>query len=225
MYALRSISYLIELVHPPMQHDVQKLQELYRELSSPPLSLYQNFNVAAGGAQLSNATTAAGAASTMTITGDRIQILEQRTAVDPEEFARRAVQVVEVAGRHVPYQVFMPIQFVVRTLLNPQQHHDTRELVGQQMCNLSQDMLDSLGRQPNLYGIRLVFPQDDASNSIFNVRVESYNTDHRSLFIENAGIFPTPLPANEPERLAEGFEATYGFIQENLARMVRSFDQ
>ncbi|MEQ8764993.1 MAG: hypothetical protein RL885_13760 [Planctomycetota bacterium] len=225
MYDLRSISYLIELVHPPMQHDLQKLQEFYNELSKPPLTLYQNFNVAPGGAQISNAAIGAGAASTLTITGDRIQILEQRTPVDPEEFARRAVQIVELAQRHLNYQVFMPIQYVVRTLINPHTTHDTRRLVGRQMCNLSADTLESIGREPNLFGIRLVFPQDDTSNSIFNVRVESYNTDHRSLFIENAGIFPTPLPAGEPERLAEGFNATYTFIRDNLARMVRNFDQ
>jgi len=226
-YDLRSISYLAELIHPPVQHDVAQLQQLYRGFSEPRTAApYLNFNVVPGGAQLGNAV-AKGASSTATFLPDRVQVFEQHTAVAPEDFVQRTMAVAQAALASLSLQVFLTSQFVVRALINPVHIHDTRELIGARMCNFADGGMSGFERKPNVFGVRLAFPQDPSSvqTSLFNVRIESFNADVRSLFIENSGVFPVPMVAQQLDRIGDDFRTTYDFIQSDVARLVAHFDR
>ena len=54
-YGLRSIAFVAELIHPPVQHDPRALQRLHSELFASPECSYRDFRLIPGGAQFSNA--------------------------------------------------------------------------------------------------------------------------------------------------------------------------
>ena len=54
-YALRSIAFVAELIHAPVQHDPHGLQKLHGALFGSAECSYRDFRLVPGGAQFSNA--------------------------------------------------------------------------------------------------------------------------------------------------------------------------
>ncbi len=223
-YQPRTIAYLAELLHPPSDPNPRPLQKLHNELfvaSSPPP--YAGFQVTPGGAVLSNPAHRPQSVSQVTFLPDRIQFREELTALTPETFGERVLQVVEAAVPLRGIQVLSTSQVVLRSLVNPRHWRDSREFMQQAVLGVDEE-LETLGRVPGTYGLRLSFPPGDAENRPVDLRVESYNADPRSLFLEvRAAHGPIPVPQGLPT-LREHVDATYRFLTDRALPFVGRFD-
>ena len=226
LYNPRTIALICELYHPPMTPDPGQIQRVHNQMFQSGDPAYSCFAVTPPlGAVLSNPVTQPGASSQVAFLPDRFQFREELSSLTPDGFAQRvktiAAQVSELRG----IQVFTAQQVTVRTLVNPRTFKDSRAYLKQGMFGF-QDQVEAFGRDPQLYGIRLVFPpdQEKGQSSAFSLRIESFNNDPRSLYLENQASFGPVMVEQGLDPLEENVLAAYRFVVEESLRFVSRFD-
>ncbi len=225
-YGLRSIAFVAELIHAPVQHDPRLLQRLHGELFASSEASYRDFRLVPGGAQLSNAAGGLPGApvSCVNLLPDRVQIREEQTGQSREDFEARVGHLARAVLDVLPVKLFLAQQYAVRSVVNPQSTADAREFMLRTIFGFDDNLLGAFAGAPTLAGLRLAFPPAQAGGGIFNVRVESFSNDNRSLFLEAVGTFAQPVKADGVDGLVQGFDATYDFLQERLVTFVGQFD-
>ena len=225
-YGLRSIAFVAELIHPPIQHDPRSLQRLHSELFGSTECSYRDFRLIPGGAQFSNAMGGLPGmpVSCANLLADRVQIREEQTGMAREEFELRVGHLARAVLASLPVKLFLAQQYAVRSVINPHTSADAREFMLRTLFGFDDALLNTFPAPPSLAGLRLAFPPAKEGNGIFNVRVESYSSDNRSLFLETVGTFWQPVQADGVDGLVQRFEATYDFLQDQLIQFVAQFD-
>jgi hypothetical protein len=227
-YAPRTIALVTELIHPPVQPDPARVQRVHNFLFESGGSPYQSFAVTPLGAVLSNPVSRPGAASTAAFLADRFQFREEHTGLTVEEFAARVRRVSELIVQHGPIQVFTAQQVLLRTLVNPRNFKDSRAFLKQGMFRFDQQTED-FGREPELLGIRLVFPATEEHSQAHALRIESFHNDPRSLYLEEQATF-APILVNAGlvnsglEAVEANLHEAYAFLVERALRFVGRFD-
>ena len=223
-YPLRTIALQCDLFHPPMEPSPVHVQRVHNELFQTPDPAYKSFSFAPSGAVLSNPVSRPGEVSTAAFLADRFQFREELTSLTVDEFAERVRTISERVARLSPVQVFTAQQVTVRTLVNPRHFKDSRTYLREGMFGFS-DQIESFGRKAELYGLRLVFPPTPEEPNAHALRIESFTSDARSLFLENQASFAPVLVARGLEVLSENVATAYAFLVERSLSFVGRFDQ
>ena len=122
-----------------------------------------------------------------------------------------------------PVQLFTAQVVTIRTLINPRRFQDSRAYLKDGVFGFGEELAD-LGREPQLYGMRLVFPPTPQEPWAFTLRVESFANDPRSLFLENQGSFGPLVGAAGYETLQHNIGATYDFLAQRALPFLGHFD-
>jgi hypothetical protein len=223
-YEPRTIAFLTEIFHPPVAHDARRLQSVHAEVFSNSSAGYRNFNLVPGGACLANPLPQAGAVSAASFLADRVQIREEGTGVGVEEFAARLDALGRLSMERLGLQVFVAQQVTVRSLVNPRRERDSRLFLSRDVLRLPPAASEAFGRATRLVGLRFVLPGVPEDPGTYNLRIESYDADPRSLFLEVVGTFPPILPANGVETIVKNLRTTYRFLVERACVFVESFE-
>jgi len=227
-HALRSIAFVAELIHQPARHEPKVLQKLHSELFGDAAASYRDFRLIPGGAQLSNtaATALPGQpVSCANILADRVQVREEQTGTSRDDFRSRTDEIARACLGNVPGEVFLAQQFTVRSVVNLHTSEDSRSFMLGGLFGFEPTQLVGFPGEPSLAGMRFTFgPDASAGGGIFNVRIESFAQDNRSLFLETIGTWPKPVNEEALGALAERFDATYAFQEEKLVAFVSQFD-
>lgn len=224
-YDPRTIAFFVELLHPPMQHDARKLQALHSELFTDAKAFYRNFAVIEGGAAYSNPPSMPNASSVATFLTDRVQVREEFTGTTLDDACARVERIAGLAVSQLNVQLFTAQQCVVRSLVNPRHFRDSRDFLARALFRFTQDDLQTFGRPAQLLGMRFVFPRLDGKPEIYSLRLESYNGDPRSLYLENVGTFGPLLAAQGLGALAENLRESYRFLTEEVLQFLTRFDK
>ena len=223
-YQPRTIALIAELVHTPVDPDPRPLQKVHGQLFEGPSPPYAGFQVVPGGAVLSNPVAQQGAVSQVAFLADRLQFREERTALTPDAFAQRVRRVLEVAAPARGLGVLSAAQVIVRSLINPRQWQDAREFLREAVLGLDSDGLEAFGRDPGLYGVRFSFPGESESAQPIDLRIESFQADPRSLFLElRAAHGPIRLDTGL-DALEEHVHSTYRFLVDRALPFVARYD-
>ena len=224
-YDIRTIAFLAEVLHPPMDLDAKAIQNLHAELFDIPELAYRNFALAPDGIHMTNPVDQPGAVSSVSFLIDRVQFREEMTGMTMEEFGKRmeGVLVRAVASRNIPLATGQ--QFVVRSLLNPRHFQDSRDFLSRAVCRIDPQDLGSFERPLGLFGLKVVFPQLPQDSSLFSLRMESFNQDPRSLFVENVGTFTHCMLPQGLQELLGNLERTYRFLDEKATAFLARFDR
>ena len=222
-YAPRTIAFLTELIHPPAQPDPALIQRVHNDLFQTPDPAYKSFAVTAAGAVLSNPVTRPGAVSAASFLADRIQFREELGSMTVEEFARQVRDICERVVTRSATQVFTAQQVTIHTLVNPRHFTDARAFLHGGMFGFERETED-FGRDLQLIGLRLVFPPSEGQPNAHALRIESFNDDVRSLFIENQASFPPILVARGLGVIEHNIQAAYAFLVERALSFIGRFD-
>ncbi len=223
MYAPRTIAFITELFHPPLPPDPNPIQKVHNRLFEGGDPAYRSFAVSPTGAVLSNPGHRPGAVSSAAFLTDRMQFREELGSLTVEEFGARVTDIARLVAEERGIQVFTAQHVTVRTLINPRSYKDSREFMRQGMFGFEEQPSD-FGRDPQLYGIRLVFPPGESNPNQHSLRIESFSGDSRSIFIENHAGFPPILVGRGLEQLAGNVDHTYGFLVERALLFIKRFD-
>jgi hypothetical protein len=223
IYTPRTIAFVCELFHPPKEPDPAAVQKVHDRMFRSGEPDYTSFSVVQNGTVLSNATTRPGAVSQASFLPDRFHFREELSSLTHEGFAERVRRISEEVAELGGTQIFTAQQVTIRTLVNPRTYRDSREYLKAGMFGFG-DEIETFEREPQLYGMRLVFPPAGERPNAFSLRIESFNNDPRSLYIENQGNFGPLMVARGLEAVAENVEATYTFVVEQVLPFVGRFD-
>lgn len=222
-YTPRTIAFLAELFHPPLTPDPNPIQRIHNQLFEGGEPAYRSFAVTAHGAELSNPGQRPGEASSAIFLPDRIQFREELGGLTIEEFALRVQDLAQRATTELGIQVFTGHQVTIRTLVNPRNFFDSREFMKAAVFGLD-DETSVFERDPQLFGLRMVFPPDAERPNQHALRIESFAGDPRSIFIENQAGFAPILCARGLDPVAENVHATYAFLVEKAMPFLEGFD-
>ncbi|MEO0480367.1 MAG: hypothetical protein AAF196_12875 [Planctomycetota bacterium] len=222
-YEPRTIAFAAELVHAPVPVETQKVQTVHGELFQNSEVSYQNFQVAQDGIHLSNPGAQPNQVSVATVRPDRIIFREEFRPATVEDFATRSVNV----SQHLYESLNVPASLVrvysLRSLVNPQNFEDSRQLVGTRM--LDAEAIASFGRPVGTAGVRFVFPGSTPTEPSYQLRIEPWTQEPRSLWIEVTAQCNRPIPAGELQGIGEELYAAYRFLSGPTLDFVKRFDQ
>ena len=223
-YTPRTISFLAELLHPPLVADPAPIQRIHNQLFQSKSPAYASFAVRPDGAVLSNPAQRPGTESSATFLGDRILFKEENTGLSLDEFIERIEQIVELTTREKKLQIFTGQAITVRSLINPKHFSDSRTFIKSGVCGFSNESMN-FGREPQLVGLRLVFPPTPEEPQAYALRIESFANDPRSVFVENQGTFGPSMIQGAAQDIAAKIRATYAFLTERSLAFLAQFDQ
>jgi hypothetical protein len=222
-YTPRTIAFLCDLLHPPQNPDPRPIQRLHNAQFQSGDPVYKSYNVTAEGAVLSNPVTAPGANSSVAFLVDRIRFREELSGLTVESFGARVRAQCEALIREVPLQLFTAQQVTVRTLINPRHFTDSRKFIKAGMFGIGSEMSE-FGREPQLYGMRMVFPPGPDGPNAHALRIESFHSDPRSVFIENQASFGPTVVQHGLDPIEENVHVAYRFVVERALRFLSHFD-
>ena len=224
MYPLRSITFIAELIHPPVSYTVEDLQQIHHRAFPDDRTRYANFQVGQGGAQMANPSPRPGAVSAALVGADRLRIQEQMTGMSREDFQARVGELARILLEVGKVSTFVAEQFLIQSLINPRSNAPANEFLTGTLFSMESSDLEAFERPVGIVGLRLSFPMTQAEQPLFNVRVEGYERDPRSLFLENVGLFRTPVASANLDDLGDQFEQTYAYIEGQVVPFIARFD-
>jgi len=222
-YDPRTVALSADLFHPPLPLDPRPVQALHNEMFEARTPAYTSFNVTPQGPVLSNPPVAPNSVSQVAFREDRVQIREEITSLTVEDFAARVGEVGQklATARSIP--VFVGQVVTLRSLVNPQGYDDARQYLKEGMFGF-EDEPETFGRPANLFGLRMVFPASEDETTTFGLRIESFASDPRSLFVEVQGTFGPVLTQRDLAPLGERVLETYRFLTTRALSFIKRFD-
>jgi hypothetical protein len=224
-YDPRSIAFLAELLFQPVTLQADRVQQIHNNLFSQRGISYQNFQIAQDGIHLSNMATTPGSVSVVTFLPDRLVLREELRSTTVEDFATRVVNVASLSFQTLGIQSTLAQQFVVRSLVTPRHFGSSTELLAHGMVVNGGETLAAFGRPLQAMGMRMTFPQTQGHGEMFNLRLETWTQDPRSLWIENTGSFASATAADNLPVLSNYLYSTYRFLSQKACAFLEQFDQ
>lgn len=223
-YTTRTIAFLCELRHPPRTPDVARVQRLHNRQFEQGEPVYSSFAVTPHGPVLANPSSTPGTVSQVSFLPDRIQFREELGGLTAEAFGERVRGVAQEAAALLELPVFLGQQVTIRQLVNPRAFGDARRLLREGFFGITNE-LEVFEREPQILGLRLVFPPDAEDPTANLLRIESYGQDPRSLYLENQGTFGPVVVAQDVAALESNVAATYSFLVDRTLRFIARFDR
>lgn len=223
-YDPRTIAFGADLLHAPHPVRADLAQSVHNTLYQKPAIGYQNFQVAPDGVHLANVALAPGQVSTATFSWDRLALREELRGSTVEDFATRLVNVATTSFQTLGITATLAQQFVVRSLVAPRHFRDGREFLSRRLIAPGTEAWQALGRPLHSLGVRLVLPPLAGARGTFQVRVETWPQDPRSLWIENTGSFTGPVGVGDTPQLAELLYETYRYLTGPVSTFLASLD-
>jgi hypothetical protein len=205
----------------PLEHTPEKLREVYNEVCRT--CGYENFLRIQGGARIERREGEG--FSQLSLLGDRIQLTEDHTGISVEQFGRKAVAVIATALRTLGIPLILVQQTTVRITSTPNNFKNASEYLARSVFKIHSDELETFGRPTSVFGFRLVFPPTLEQPHNFNVRVECYVRDGRSLYVENVGTFKSPIQPSNTDQIEKQAQLTSDFLVNNVVKFLSTFDR
>lgn len=219
----RTVSLLVELIHIPTKQPFDKLREVYNQVSAT--CGYDNCIRISNGARIERGGGEGDEVSTITFLHDRIQMVEDNLTLSVEQVGRKLVALLQKAMPLLGIPFFLVQQYTVRAIATPNTFKNSSEFIGRSLFRIRDEDVAVLERPTNIFGLRLVFPPTKNHQQNFNVRIESYTRDPQSVYIENVGMFKTPVEFQRLEVLQQSLEATSEFLTGNVCRFLSQYDR
>lgn len=223
-YQPRTIAYLAEVMHPPVAPDPRAVQRLHNEFFQETDPAYTSFQLTDSGPTLSNPASRPGAISSVSFFQDRMVFREELGGLLTDQFAERVRRVCEhmAAERKVP--VFLAQVVTLRSLVNAKNRRDTRDFLSKDLLRINAG-LDAFSQLPATLGLRMAFPATSAEKPAMAVRVESYNADPRSLFLEVQTTFGPLVVDRGLDAIEQRVHDSYAELTGPVLDFISRFDR
>jgi hypothetical protein len=218
----RTLSLLTDLIHVPARYTMEQLRGFYNAVSSA--CEYENFTRTADGARIERSSAETAETSTLTLRSDRLQMVEDNTTLPLDHYIQKLQTVAKKAMETLHISCFLLQQTTVRAIASPNAFKTASEFISKALFKIKPEDLGPIGRPTSLIGLRLFFPSTNEAPHQFNVRIEMFIKDNRSIYIENVGTFKTPVTHQTMELLGANVQASADFISNNLCRFLSRFD-
>lgn len=222
-YPTRTIAYICELYHPPRPPSAEAIQSLHNRYFSAGNSPYSSFAVTPIGPVLTNPGTRPGALSQVVFLADRMQFREELGALTCEAFGERVHRIAADVCALGGIDAIAGQQVTIRTLVNPRKFENAAEYMRDGLFGFG-EMVDVFEAEPQIYGMRMVFPPLEDRPAAHALRIENYAQDPRTLYLENQSTFGQLQVADGLGAVETRVAETYEFLVERSLNFVQAFD-
>ena len=219
----RTISLLSEVIHLPMKHSIESLREVYNRVCGS--CGYENFIRTSTGVRVERHDTQGDGFSHLNFTGDRIQFTEDHVGITVDQFAQKVHTVLSEAMPILRVPVLLVQQVTVRVICTPNGFKSAAEFLARSIFQIREEDLSLLDRPTNVHGFRLVFPPTAEKPHGYNVRIETYLRDKRSIYIENVGTYKTPIQMPTLDAVQRNIEETSEFLVNHVVPFLSRYDR
>jgi len=222
--SITPLSFIIELLNPPMRHAIDNTNRLFTELKDvygscnrPADNVTEFFSI--------NQTTQE--VKRCIIRGDKIIVLNDFASYGLDNFWQTSSYVLKKSVDILKIPLFFFRQYTVRLTAAPLKEKDSRIFLGDKVCGFEEAKLKCLGRPIHGCGIRFVFPPIENNPSEFLVRAESLLRDVGRIFLENQARFLTPIQLQEGylEHIKRELKETYAFLTDNVSDFLIQYNK
>ena len=154
-----------------------------------------------------------------------MQFTEDHNGISVEQFGKKVLAVLSTALPILGIPLILAEQCTVRIAALPNNFRNAAEYLARSVFRVRPEDLEYLGRPTSFFGFRLVFPPAPQHSNNFNVRVECYVRDGRSLYIENVGSFKAPIQPTGHETIEKNIQATSDFLVEKVVKFLSVYDR
>lgn len=218
------LSFIIELLNPPMRHRIEntnslfsELKDIYTSCNRPADNITEFFSINQNTQEVKKCI----------VRGDKIIILNDPTSCTLESFWRTSSEILKEAINILQIPLFFFRQYTVRLAATPLKEKDSRRFLGNKVCGFEDSRLICLGRPIHGYGIRFVFPPLKDNESEYMIRIESLLKDIGRILLENQARFlvPIQLQGNYLRKIKEELDNTYSFLRENISDFLMQYNE
>ena len=218
----RTNALLIELIHLPMQHSPSRLRSLYQELCTQ--CEFENFIRKPAGAIIERPASEEAGLSRLTFATDRMHFVEEGGLLTLDSFCQRLDAILGRSMDHLGIPIFLMELCTVRMVATPGHFDSASEFISTRLLNSDAVDLSQLGRTTKVFGLSLTVPPAQDLRDSYSIRVEVFARDPKSLYLENAGTFRTPINRADIATAANAMRATSDFVSERLCPFLSRFD-
>jgi hypothetical protein len=114
----------------------------------------------------------------------------------------------------------------IRKLVNLRQFEDGREYLIRKVFSLEDSDMKSFARPLHVIGSRMFFPPVNQELSAYDVKIESWVEDTRSIFVECSGIYSAPVDIREnSQAISSDVDRVDAFISKNVMGFLTHFGE
>lgn len=221
--SITSLSFIVELLNPPMKHSVDNIQKIFSELKH----IYANYNRLTDSiTELSYLNKNSQEINKLIVMNEKIVVLNDFTSTTIDVFWKNAEDVIKKTVTILNIPLFFFRQYTIRFIASPLKVKDSRAFLGNIVCGLKEDKLMPFGRPIHGFGIRFVLPPTQNEQNEYNIRIESLLKEVGQIFMENQSRFlaPLQLQGNYIDNIKKEIDNTYNFLKDNISSFLEQYN-
>lgn len=207
----------------PIEHAVNKLRSLYSVLCKE--GDFENFTRLPKGAKIERPPSEETGSAHLIFSGDRVRFMEEGGMLTIDSFSRNLEMILKRTMEELSIPVFLMQQSTVRTLVTPGNFNNAADFIGARLMSRKiNEEIVGFQRPAKIFGLRFAFPPTGQHRENYQVRVEVFGRDPKSLYIENIGTFRNPIKQSGLDMASKAVQATGSFVTETLCPFLSTFD-
>jgi len=217
------LSFIVELLNPPMMHTVDSTLKLFAELKD----IYTNCNRPTDNVtEFSRIDKNSQEVKKLIVRSDKAILLNQFTNTTLDGFWKETEDIIKKSVATLRIPLFFFRQYTIQFTATPSGGKDSRMFLGNIVCGLSEEKLKPFGRPIHGFGLRFVVPPLQNEQNEFNIRIESLLKETSKMFMENQARFLTPLVLrdNYLQNIKTEIDKTYNFLKDNMSDFLEQYN-
>lgn len=218
----RLYSLAVEAVFMPAQLDEKKCREIFGRISeSHSIATYQSLS---DGSVLMSSKDEKTNLARYRISRDRLGISYEFCAQSLNYYQAMADDFLKVFISVTGNALFLMHSVIIRKLVNIKGVEDGRAFLIGKVASMKDENFRPFGRPLHAFGTRLFFPPLQEDPAAFEVKIESWMEDYRTLFLECAGVYSVPVDLKiNSAGISADVVRTDGFMDKNAIGFLSQF--
>ena len=218
----RLYSMAVEAVYMPNQLDEKKCRDIFGKVSDAhSIVTYQSLP---DGSVLMSSKDEKTNLARYRISKDRLGISYEFCVQSLNYCQAMADDFLKVFAEVTGNSMFLMHSVIIRKLVNIKGVEDGRAFLIGKAFSIRDENLRPFGRPLHAFGARMFFPPVKEDPCAFDVKIESWMEDYRTLFLECAGVYSAPLDLKTSGTgMGNNITKTDEFINKNIMGFLSQF--
>ncbi len=221
----RLIHFSTELIHKPVQHDVQGLRKLYFELSQVRGAAYDSSDFSAPPQYRFYSRRSEKTQSIALFLPDRVVLIEEWADIPLSSFVEKVREVGARALAELGIPHFIVQTATLRSTFALTHFDDARVFLLDHACQQADRIGPHFKRPVAVGGLRFMLPETPDHPGNLHVTIESFRHSRNEVFVEVKGIFPNRrIGPTELQETSENIHLVRGFITNHVFPFLNQYD-
>jgi hypothetical protein len=221
----RLFSFVVELVYLPVQIEDRKIREIFDKISENH-SISAFMTLPDGSIQMSSKEEKHNLTK-YRVMKERVVLSYDFCANSLNYYQGLVSDFMEIFRNSTGIPMCLMHSVVIRKLINFKGVEDSRDYLIKSVFSWKEENLMKFGRPLHMAGARVFFPPIPGDQTTYDIKFESSIDDYRTLFVESASIFSTPIDFQNQGMSALGNDINKAdeFLNRNILGFLGQFGE